>query len=56
MLKQKLLIIWMYVQKSISDMTGIEAFVNLDTLYCNDNQLTSLDVSGCIALHSSNCW
>ena len=32
-------------QKNISDMTGIEAFVNLDTLYCWENQLTSLDVS-----------
>ena len=30
---------------SISDMTGIEAFVNLDTLYCASNQLTSLDLS-----------
>ena len=32
-------------EKSISDMTGIEAFINLDTLDCDDNQLTSLDVS-----------
>ena len=29
----------------ISDITGIEAFVNLDLLYCNRNNLTSLDVS-----------
>ena len=31
--------------ESISDMTGIEAFINLDTLDCEYNQLTSLDVS-----------
>jgi len=30
---------------SISDMTGIEAFINLNTLFCFGNQLTSLDVS-----------
>ena len=32
--------------REISDMKGIEAFVNLDTLNCIYNQLTSLDVSG----------
>ncbi len=31
--------------KSISDMTGIEAFVNLDSLNCHENQLITLDVS-----------
>ncbi|MEN8186724.1 MAG: T9SS type A sorting domain-containing protein [Bacteroidota bacterium] len=31
--------------KTISDLTGIEGFVNLVTLDCTDNQLTSLDVS-----------
>ena len=30
---------------TISDLTGIEAFVNLDTLICHNNELTSLDVS-----------
>ena len=30
---------------SIEDTTGISAFVNLDTLICNWNHLTSLDVS-----------
>jgi len=30
---------------SISDMTGIEKFVNLEILDCSSNQLTSLDVS-----------
>lgn len=32
--------------ENISDMTGIEAFVNLDTLLCYNNQLNSLDLSG----------
>ena len=31
--------------KNISDLTGIEKFVNLDSLPCRFNQLTSLDVS-----------
>ena len=31
--------------RSITDMTGIEAFVNLDSLYCHKNQISSLDVS-----------
>ena len=30
---------------SISDITGIESFINLDTLYCYFNNLTFLDVS-----------
>src|SRR5690606_17346721 len=29
--------------KSISDLTGIEAFVNLTELYCQDNLLTHLN-------------
>ncbi|MFH0759599.1 MAG: T9SS type A sorting domain-containing protein [Bacteroidota bacterium] len=32
--------------REISDMKGIEAFVNLDTLNCLSNQITSLDLSG----------
>ena len=31
--------------RNISDLTGIEVFVNLDTLIVRNNQLTSLDVS-----------
>ncbi len=31
--------------KHISDMTGIEAFINLDSLDCRVNQYTNLDVS-----------
>ena len=30
---------------SITDLTGIEKFINLDTLICSSNRLTSLDVS-----------
>jgi hypothetical protein len=32
--------------KSITDLTGIEAFASLNFFYCGDNLLTSLDVSG----------
>ena len=39
----------------ISDLTGIEAFVNLDTLYCSFNLLTSLDVSNNTALEFLYC-
>lgn len=31
--------------QNISDLTGIEAFTNLTGLYCNNNQLTSLNTS-----------
>ena len=31
--------------KSISDLTGIEDFTNMETLLCRNNNLTSLDVS-----------
>jgi Leucine-rich repeat (LRR) protein len=41
--------------KSISDLTGIEAFTSLETLYCYSNQLTSLDVSSNTALKSLAC-
>lgn len=40
---------------SIADMTGIEAFVNLDTLDCSGNQLTSLDVSKSVVLKRLYC-
>jgi len=39
-------------EDSISDLTGVEAFVNLDTLVCNSNQQTTPDVSNCNALTS----
>ena len=42
--------------RNISDLTGIEAFVNLTELYCDNNQLTSLDVSSNTALEVFECW
>ncbi|MAM64114.1 MAG: hypothetical protein CMF92_00675, partial [Candidatus Marinimicrobia bacterium] len=41
--------------KSISDLTGIEAFTALTWLECHYNQLDSLDVSGNIALTTLYC-
>ena len=40
---------------NISDLTGIEAFIALDTLYCYYNQLTSLNVSQNTALTGLGC-
>jgi Leucine-rich repeat (LRR) protein len=40
---------------NISDLTGIEAFNNLIYLYCDDNQLTSLDVSNHTNLSRLDC-
>ena len=41
--------------RGISDMTGIEAFINLERLLCWKNQLTSLDVSQNTALTDLYC-
>jgi Leucine-rich repeat (LRR) protein len=41
--------------KNISDLTGIGAFTSLEILYCNSNQLTSLDVSNNTALTYLSC-
>ena len=41
--------------KRISDMTGIEAFLNLRTLGCSSNQLTNLDVSNNPSLGNLSC-
>jgi photosystem II stability/assembly factor-like uncharacterized protein len=41
--------------KGISDMTGIEAFINLEHLQCRHNDITSLDVSSCTALKLLYC-
>ncbi|MCM8567755.1 T9SS type A sorting domain-containing protein [Gramella jeungdoensis] len=41
--------------KGISDLTGIEAFVNIHTLRCNDNLLTSIDLSGNTELINLYC-
>lgn len=43
------------MSKGLTDLTGIEYFTGLTTLYCNDNQLTSLDVSRLTNLTELNC-
>ncbi len=39
----------------ITDMTGIEAFVNLSALNCSQNQITKLNVSRLTKLRKLNC-
>ena len=39
----------------ITDMSGIENFLNLDTLYCGENNFASLDVSSNTALKYLDC-
>ncbi|UCH15180.1 MAG: hypothetical protein JSV22_04230, partial [Bacteroidales bacterium] len=46
--------LWVF-DKNISDMTGIEAFVNINTLECSFNKLTNLDVSKNTALTQLRC-
>ena len=41
--------------KEILDLTGIEAFINLDTLLCQYNGLSILDLSACTELTWLNC-
>ena len=41
---------------SISDLTGIEDFVALQSLFCGDNQLTNLDLSHNVALTYLSCY
>ena len=41
---------------TISDLTGIEAFVNIGSLDCSENPLTGLDVSNNTALTHLNCF
>ena len=43
-------------EKNISDLTGIQYFTALERLSCDNNQLTSLDVSKNTALTSLHCW
>ena len=48
---------WLDVSSSnIFDLTGIEAFVNLQTLYCHYSQLTSLNVSQNVNLEYLYCF
>ena len=42
--------------KNIGDLTGIEDFVSLTSLYCFDNQLTSLDVTKNTTLTFLQCY
>ncbi len=41
---------------NISDLTGIEAFVNLTVLSCHNNSLTNLDLSSNSALYRISCY
>ena len=41
---------------TISSLKGIEFFTALEDLRCSDNQLNSLDVSGCTALTKLFCY
>jgi hypothetical protein len=43
------------VEAKIADLTGIEAFVDLQTLLCNDNLLTSLNLSQHNYLNTLQC-
>lgn len=42
-------------QKNISDLTGIEYFINITDLLCNNNALTSIDISNNTLLQKINC-
>lgn len=41
--------------KNISDLTGIEYFDKMTSLYCHNNKLTELDLKGCSELRSVQC-
>ena len=41
--------------KNIADLTGIKDFISLQHLYCQNNQLTSLDVTGLANLQTLDC-
>jgi hypothetical protein len=42
--------------KGISDLSGIEAFINLEYLLCHNNQISELDISRNKALEVLYCW
>ena len=42
--------------KGISDLTGISGFTSLEKLFCNQNSLTSLDLTSNLALTQVNCY
>ncbi|MFK5889401.1 MAG: T9SS type A sorting domain-containing protein [Flavobacteriaceae bacterium] len=41
--------------KGITDLTGIEAFTNLQSLVCSNNSLTSLDLTALTSLQNIHC-
>ncbi|MDR3239591.1 MAG: dockerin type I domain-containing protein [Clostridiales bacterium] len=43
-------------EMNIADLTGIEYFTGLETLYCSGNQLTALDISANISLQNLYCY
>lgn len=46
---------WLIINnRNISDLTGIEYFINIDGLACFQNNLTELDISNCNGLESVN--
>ena len=42
--------------QNITDMTGIEAFPNITQLFCDNNQITSLDLSNQTSLYLLDCY
>lgn len=42
-------------QKNISSLQGIEIFTKLKSLFCDDNNITSLDISANIQLRELSC-
>ena len=42
--------------KSIGDLSGIEDFTSLTTLYCNDNDLNRIDLSSLDSLKDIRCY
>lgn len=43
-------------EMNISDLTGVEAFINLTQLHCYNNNLTSLDLGGLTNLNALYCY
>ena len=41
---------------NISDLTGIEYFINLTSLYCPNNQINTLNISQNISLTALSCY
>ena len=41
---------------NISDLTGIEGFLSLQTLYCYQNSINTIDISNNLNLKNLTCW